>query len=108
MTDDNERDAEGRHPGAAAWSGDLAGASTAALESHESGLRSHIGNLFVKYEGQKPAGRQWRPRTDAELRDAVEQRDDVAVGGKTRQRHGEKHEQDRSDRENVEFWRSER
>ena len=70
MTDDNERDAEGRHPGAPAWSGDLAGASTAALESHESGLRSHIGNLSVKYEAQKPAGRQWRPRTDAELRDA--------------------------------------
>lgn len=70
MTDDNERDAEGRHPGAPARSGDLAGASTAALESHESGLRSHIGNLSVKYEGQTPACRQWRPRTDAKLRGA--------------------------------------
>lgn len=70
MTADDERDDEGRHPGAPAWAGDLTAAAAAALESHESGLRRHIGNLFVKYEGQKPAGRQWRPRTDAELRDA--------------------------------------
>lgn len=70
MTANDERDAGGRHPGAPAWVGDLTAASSAALEIHEKGLRLHIAALTAKYEAHKPVGQQWRPTTDAELRDA--------------------------------------
>lgn len=71
MTANEERDAEGRHPGAPAWNGDLSSASMAALEAHGKGLRFHIGALTAKYEGaHRPAGRRWRAATAAELRDA--------------------------------------
>lgn len=70
MTAEDERDTEGRHPGAPAWAGDLATASAAALEAHGKGLRLYIAALTAKYEGHRPAGQQWRPATATELRDA--------------------------------------
>lgn len=70
MTADDERDDEGRHPGAPAWAGDLTAASAGALESHESGLRRHIAALTANYESHKQAGQQWWPATADELRDA--------------------------------------
>lgn len=70
MTADDERDAEGRHPGAPTWAGDLTAASSAALEVHQKGLRSHIAALTARYEAHKPAGQQWRAATAAEMRDA--------------------------------------
>lgn len=70
MTAGDERDTEGRHPGAPAWDGDLSTASAAALEAHGKGLRLLIAALTAKYEGHRPAGQQWRPATATELRDA--------------------------------------
>ncbi len=67
MTAIDERDAEGRHPGAPAWAGDLTAASAAALEAHCKGLRLHIAAITAKYEAHRPAGQRWRPATAAEL-----------------------------------------
>jgi hypothetical protein len=49
MSTKDERDAEGRLPGAPAWDGDLAALSPAGLAEHERGLMAQIANLTVKY-----------------------------------------------------------
>lgn len=69
-TAEDERDAEGRHPGAPAWDGPLTAASAEALGLHGKGLRLHIAALTAKYEAHRPAGQKWRPATSAELSDA--------------------------------------
>jgi hypothetical protein len=66
MITNEERDSAGRHPGAPAWDGDLTSSSPSALEKHDKGLTTHIGNLTVLFGVvDSPA---WRVRTPEERR----------------------------------------
>ncbi|MFF1831130.1 hypothetical protein [Paenarthrobacter sp. NPDC058040] len=63
---DEERDEDGRLPGAPAWNGDLETLSPAGLDAHDKGLVTHIGNLTVLYGVlTEPA---WRVRAPEERR----------------------------------------